>query len=138
MQRIIIFILFTLSLTLSCQNPLKEEKKKEKVITFIDDYLIDGGKYYFYWNGMDENRTFVDAGDYIVLFEVKDLQMQEMVTAQSGGTPNENNVSRFEPSFWRDNELLEPFPNPFKVQSGLNVPIHLASAARVKISIYKN
>ncbi len=127
----------TLSLLLllvgGCSNPVSHEK----VILLIDEYLSESGRYVFYWNGMDENKKYVDPGDYIVLFEIKDWQQQETITAVKGGVPNENNQSHFEPGFWQYNELEAPYPNPFKVQSGVNIPILLARPARVKIAIYK-
>lgn len=119
---------------LTCKNPVS----LDKMIILIDDYLVDGGRYVFYWNGMDENRKYVDPGDYVVVFEIKDWQEQETVTAIKGGVANENNQARYEPSFWQYNELQPPFPNPFKVQAGINIPILLSGPSRVKITIYKN
>jgi hypothetical protein len=119
---------------LTCNNPVS----LDKMIILIDDYFIDGGRYVFYWNGLDDNKKLVAPGDYIVVFEIKDWQEQETVTAIKGGTANENNQARFEPSFWQYNELQPPFPNPFKVQSGVNISILLIGPSRVKITVYKS
>lgn len=120
-------------LLVSCKNPVSAQK----VIILIDDYLIDGGKYVFYWDGKNEDKQYVEPGDYVVVLEIKDWQQQEIITAIKGGSPGENNQSHFEPGFWQYPELLEPFPNPFKVQSGVNIPILLPGSSRVRITIFK-
>ena len=131
-KRLIVAILATAAL-LSCKNPVAAER----VIILIDDYLVESGRYIFYWNGKDDDKRYVEPGDYIIVLEIKDFQQQETVTAVKGGLPNENNQARFEPGFWQDHELQSPFPNPFKVQSGVNIPILLSGPARIKIVIYK-
>jgi hypothetical protein len=130
----LLLCLIGLLFSVTCKNPVS----LDKIIILIDDYLIDGGRYVFYWNGLDDDKKPVAPGDYIVVFEIKGWQEQESVTAIKGGQANENNQARFEPGFWQYNELQRPFPNPFKVLSGVNISILLSGASRVKITIYKN
>lgn len=138
--KLIILCVVTLAafIALQCSNPLEEEKKKERVLLFIDDYLVDTGRYIFYWDGKGEDRNYVAPGKYIILLEIKDWQDQEYVEVKEGGKAGENDKSRFEPGYWIDNDLQEPFPNPFRVKSGVNIPILLSAPGHVKISIYKD
>lgn len=137
-NRIYLLTALCLLLTISCENPLKEDKKKELVITFIDDYFLDTGRYVFFWDGKDENRKYVRPGRYIVLLEIKDQQDQEYITAEEGGKAETNDQSHFEPGYWIDHDLEEPYPEPFRVQSGINIPVLIAEPTRAKISIYKD
>ncbi len=122
----------------ACENPLKEEQKKERVLIFADDYLAETGRYVLYWDGKNEQRKYVEPGRYIVLLEIKDWQDQEYIVAEPGGKPQENNRARFEPGYWLSNDLETPFPDTFRVESGTNIPIVLSAPNRVKISIYKD
>ncbi len=131
-------ILLVFVALLQCSNPLKDEKRKELVLVFIDDYLVDTGRYVFYWNGKGDDNEYVLPGKYIILLEIKSWQDQECVDIKDGGKAGENDKSRFEPGYWLDNDLQEPFPNPFRVKSGVNIPILLSAPSRVKISIYKD
>jgi hypothetical protein len=135
---LLLFCFIGCLLFLTCKNPLREDKKKQQIIILIDDRFVEGGKYVFYWDGKNDDKQYIEPGDYIIVLEVKDWQEQEIVTALKGGAANENNQARFEPSFWQYNELQPPFPNPFKVQSGVNIPILLSGPSRAKITIYKN
>ena len=124
--------------SLQCSNPLKNEEKKELVIHFIDDILELTGRYVFFWDGKDENNQLVEPGKYIILLVIKDWQDQTYVMVDPGGKPNINDKSHFEPGYWLSPELEAPYPDPFQVQSGVNIPVLIAEPARVKINIYKD
>lgn len=132
---VIVFILLFLT---ACENPLKEEQKKERVLIFFDEYVRETGRYILYWDGKDENRNYVDPGRYIVLLEIKDWQDQEYIVVQDGGKAGKNNQSRFEPGYWLSNDLEVPFPDTFRVASGTNIPFVLSGPNPVTISIYKD
>jgi hypothetical protein len=129
-------ILFTV--IVNCSNPFKSEKKKELVLEFINDYMPDTGRYIFFWDGRDDDNEFVQPGKYIVLLEIKSWQDQVFVTVTEGGNDRANDQSRWEPGFWIDHDLQTPFPDPFQVSSGVNIPILVSTPSRVKISIYKD
>jgi len=136
--KIYLFFILLLAALLSCSNPFKSEKKKELVLEFINDYLPDTGRYIFFWNGRDDNNKYVEPGRYIVLLEIKSWQDQEYITALEGGKERANDQSRYEPGYWIDHDLETPFPDTFHVAAGVNIPILLASPARVKISIFRD
>lgn len=138
MKRVSIFFFLAILLSLRCSNPLKNEEKKELVIHFIDDVLELSGKYIFFWDGKDENRKHVESGRYIIVLNIKDWQDQAYISVDPGGKLESNDESRFEPGYWLHHELLAPYPDPFQVQSGVNIPILIAEPARVKINIYKD
>lgn len=135
---IIVILLAVLIFTGNCSNPFKEENKKELVLEFINDRFDFPGRFILFWDGKDEKGNFVTPGRYIVLLEIKSWQDQEYVTVEEGGKDRANDQSRGEPGYWIDHDLQEPFPNPFRVQSGVNIPILLSSPSYVKISIYKD
>ena len=135
---VILIVLVVGIAAIKCSNPFKTEKKKELVLLFIDDYLVDIGRYIFFWNGKDDKNEFVAPGKYIVLLEIKSWQDQEYVTAEEGGKERANDQSRFEPGYWLYDDLQTPFPDTFFVKSGVNIPILLSSPGHVKISIYKD
>lgn len=123
---------------ISCKNPLKDEQKKEKILELVNDYIPQSGFYVFFWDGKDKNKEYIDPGEYIVLLEIKSWQDQEMITAQGGGKPGKNDNSHYEPGYWLYHDLLEPEPNPFQIESGVNIPVRLKEAAWIVIRIYKN
>ena len=137
-RQLLLIVVILVTLTWRCENPLSEEKKKQQVLLFIDDYFPEIGRYFFYWDGKDENRKYVNPGRYIVLLEIKDFQDQHYITIEEGGKPNQNDKSHFEPGFWTYTELEPTDPNPFKVQSGTNIIMRLSEPSRVKIRIYKD
>lgn len=130
--------IITLFLFSTCRNPLAEDEKKQKIIILVDDYIIDTGRYIFYWEGLDENNKYIQPGKYIVLLEIKDWQDQEFIEAIRGGTKGKNDESRFEPGYWNSHDLEEPYPNPYEIQSGINIPVLLSEPARVKLTVYKD
>ncbi len=122
----------------SCKNPFKEEKKKELVRVLVNDYLVDVGRYIYYWDGKDKNGKYITPGRYIYLMEVRDFQDQDYVTAQAGGKIGANNQEHFETGFWNSFQLEPAYPNPFKIQEGVNIPFLVSKPATVKISIFKD
>ena len=122
----------------SCKNPFKDEKKKELVRVLMNDYLVDVGRYIYYWDGKDKNGKYITPGRYIYLMEVKDFQDQDYVTAQAGGKIGANNQEHFETGFWNSFQIEPAYPNPFKIQEGVNIPFLVSRPATVKISIFKD
>lgn len=140
LTNILISILLTILFLscLNCKNPFKEEKKKQEIIILVDDYLIESGRYILFWDGKDKNKKYIEPGKYIVFLEIKDWQDQEFITAETGGKVGKNNKSRFEPGFWYSPDLEEPFPNPFQIKSGVNIPVLISEPSRVKLTIFKD
>jgi hypothetical protein len=141
MSKKIVFSLFLLVLSLgsmSCKNPLKEEKKKELIRVLIHDYFDETGKWIFFWDGKDKNDKYINPGKYIYLLEIRDFQDQDFVTAIEGGKDELNDERRFEPGFWTYTELGEAYPDPFEIRSGVNIPVFLSQPATLKLSIYKD
>ena len=134
----IMLLLLVGILHFACENPLEEEQKKERILIFMDEYLVESGRYILYWDGKDDERKYVEPGRYIVLLEIKDWQDQEYIVAESGGKPDANNRARLEPGYWLSNDLETPVPDTFRVESGTNFPVVLSAPNRVKISIYKD
>ena len=139
MKKNLLIILFAgiAFLTMQCENPLKEEDKKERVITLVDSYFAESGRWIFYWDGRNKDGEYVELGDYIVFLDTRDISDQETITAIKGGKEDENNQARFEIGYWLSNDLEKPFPDPFRVKSGINIPVILSGEAHVKIIIYK-
>ena len=123
---------------IQCSNPFKNDEKKELVIHLIDDYMEWSGRQIFYWDGRDKNKKHVEPGQYIVLLTIRDWQDQIYIEAEPGGKLEANNEQHFEPGFWANFELEPPYPDPFQVLSGVNIPVLIASPARIKIDIYKD
>ena len=134
----IILVFFLVLFSLQCSNPLDENEKKELVLHFIDDVFDLSGKYIFFWDGKDENKQHVEPGRYIILLSIRDWQDQTYVSIDPGGKLEANDESHFEQGYWLNHELLPPYPDPFQVQSGVNIPVLIAEPARVKINIYKD
>jgi hypothetical protein len=134
-----VLALFAL-LMLQCKNPFKsDDPKKQRIIILINnEYLTDTGRYVAFWNGKDSNGKYVAAGKYIILMEAKNFNDQNFVTAQEGGKNEDNNNQHVEPGFWSHYELEAAFPNPFKIQSGVNIPFLVPEIGRVRITIYKD
>ncbi len=129
-----------LPVLLSCKNPFKsEEPKKQRIIILMNnEYLSEPGRYVAYWNGKDDKGAYIKAGKYIVLMEAKDFSDQTTMTAVEGGKPDDNNNQHIEPGFWTRYELEKPFPDPFHILSGVNIPFLAPDAGRVKITIFKD
>lgn len=136
--KLLLVLLIAALLSLSCSNPFKSEQKKELIIHLVDEYLQITGRYVFYWDGKSEHNKHVEPGRYIVLLTIKDWQDQAYVTANPGGKLEANNEMHLEPGFWISHELQAPYPDPFQVQAGVNIPILIAEPARIKIDIYKD
>ena len=122
-----------------CKNPLEEEQKKPLIRELLNEDLSELGRYIVYWDGKDKNGDTVAAGEYIVLLELDNgYQEQDFVTAQTGGKPGFNNQGNYIPGFFDDTHLETPFPDPFQVLSGVNLPFTLHRPSRVKLRIYAN
>ncbi len=135
------FLLLLLSLlSLQCKNPFKDdEPEKERVLILVNnEYFTDTGRYVLFWNGKNEDSSFVSAGKYIILMEAKNFNDQISVTAQEGGKNGSNNKAHVELGYYSRYELESVDPNPFKVQSGVNISIIIPQVGRVKITIYKD
>ncbi len=133
----LILLILTGLLCLFCKNPFKEERKKERIIILVDDYLGETGRYIFYWEGKNDKKQYIEPGEYIVLLEIKNWQDQTIVTAQKGGKEGANNESRFEPGYWMYHDLEDPYPDPFKIKDGVNIPVLISEPARIILSVYK-
>jgi len=133
-------LLLAAMLSLQCKNPFKsEEAQKQRILILVNnEYLAETGRYVAYWDGKNSNGQYIVAGKYIVLMEAKNFNDQTFVTAEEGGKTGGNNHQHLEPGFWSHYELEAPYPNPFKIQSGVNIPFLVPQAGRVKISIYKD
>ncbi|MBN1541168.1 hypothetical protein JW992_03410 [candidate division KSB1 bacterium] len=121
-----------------CKNPLAEEKKKPLVRELLNENLAELGRYIVYWDGKDKNGKYIEVGEYIVLLELNGYQEQDFVTAQIGGKPGFNNQGNLIPGFYDATHLETPFPDPFEILSGVNIPFTLHQPARVKLQIYAN
>ncbi len=132
---ILVFLLF-----ISCENPFKEDTKKELVRKLVHDYFgtDDMGKWTFFWDGKNEKGKYIGPGKYIYVLEIKRFSDQDFVVAEEGGKNESNDQRRFEPGFWHDYELGRAFPDPFKIRDGVNIPVLLSEPATVKLSIYKD
>jgi hypothetical protein len=133
-------IILVIPLLLSCKNPFKsEEPKKQRIIILMNnEYLAEPGRYVAYWNGKDEKGNYIKTGNYIILIEAKDFSDQTTITALEGGKPDDNNNQHIEPGYWTRYELEKPYPNPFHILSGVNIPFLVPDAGRVKITIFKD
>ncbi len=134
----LILLLGAALLSIQCSNPFKSEEKKELVIHLVDDYFPYTGRQIFYWDGRDKNKKYVEPGRYIVLLTIKDWQDQLYIEVEPGGKEDANNEEHLEPGFWANYELEPPYPDPFQVQSGVNIPVLISQPARIKIDIYKD
>jgi len=134
----LILLLCAVLISLQCSNPFKSEEKKELVIHLVDDYYPYTGRQIFYWDGRDKKKNHIEPGRYIVLLTIKDWQDQLYIEATPGGKLEANNEQHLEPGFWASFELEPPYPDPFQVQAGVNIPVLIASPARIKIDIYKD
>ena len=138
-NKILIALFILLVVTLSgCKNPFSEEKKKELVRILVDDYLDDPGIWVFYWDGKDKNQKYIAPGKYILFLEVGQFQDQNFVRAESGGKPGKNLDEHYEAGFFTYFEIGQPYPDPFKIAEGVNIPIIVPERARVKLSIFKD
>ncbi|MBN1466175.1 hypothetical protein JXA02_10455 [candidate division KSB1 bacterium] len=137
-KKVSLIFFIAILLAIHCSNPLKNEEKKELVIHFIDDVFDLTGRYVFFWDGKDEHKKYVEPGKYIILLSIRDWQDQTFVSVEADGKPNANDSSRFEPGFWLNHELEAPYPDPFQVQAGVNIPVLIAEPARIRINIYKD
>ncbi len=133
-----LFVALSAFFSLTCENPLKEEKKKEPVRILVEDYLDGAGKYIFFWDGKNTEGKFVSPGKYIYALEIKDWQDQDYVEALAGGKIGQNNEAHFEAFISNYDELLRAYPDPFQVQSGVNIPVVLKAPAFIELSIYKD
>ena len=139
MKHLIIIFITAQSLGfVGCKNPLKEEKKKETTRVLVHDHFNEAGKYIVFWDGKDKNDKWINAGKYIYLMEVKDFQDQDFVTAQAGKADKNVDESHYEFGFYHQFELGQAYPNPFKIQSGVNIPFIVSEPATIKITIYKD
>ena len=138
-KSVLLLLLLTLPVC-QCKNPFKsEEGQKQRVIILMNnEYLDITGRWVIYWDGKDSNGRYVQAGRYIILMEAKNFNDQNYVTAEEGGKPGGNDARHVEPGTWYSFELEAAYPNPFKVQSGVNIPFLVSQVGRVKISIYKD
>jgi len=123
-----------------CKNPLEEESKKERVRVLVDDLFEDIGKYVLFWDGRDSDGKPVPPGKYIIIFEVKDFQEQDFLTAEAGKASEEvRDPNSYTFGYYSNYELGQPYPDPFKILSGVNIPIYISHVpAPVKVSIYKD
>ena len=130
---------FILMVALSCENPLKEEKKKEEVLRFIDDYF-ESGRYTQFWDGKNNKKEWISPGKYIYVMEARDFSDQYFMTAESGGTGKLKDSTSFEPGAWYTFELWQNSPEPFKIRDGTNIrfQVPVGSPTRVRITIYKD
>ncbi|MDZ7724564.1 MAG: hypothetical protein U5R06_17615 [candidate division KSB1 bacterium] len=136
---LIILVFLTVGLLANrCENPLKDEQKKEQVIELIDEYFVEPGQYIFFWDGRDKTGNYIEPGKYIVLLEIKNWQDQETLTAEKGGKHGKNDNAHYEPGYWLYDDLLEPEPNPFQIMSGVNIPVRLSEPTRIILRIYKD
>lgn len=128
--------------TVSCKNPLKEEKKKEPVKD-VYYYQAPVGRYVYYWDGKNEDGNYITPGKYIIVMEVKNFQDQQTITALDGGKPGANdNGDLYFNEFYSDYELLVPEPDPFRIKEGVNIPFIVGNpegaTVTVKLAIYKD
>lgn len=135
---IISSLLIAALFTIQCSNPFKSDEKKELVIHLVDDYYPYTGRQVFFWDGRDKKQKYVEPGRYIVLLTIKDWQDQLYIEAEPGGKFEANDQQHLEPGFWASDELEPPYPDPFQVQAGVNIPVLISKAARIKIDIYKD
>jgi len=136
--RTLLIALLLVFFSMQCSNPFKSDEKKELVIHLVDDYFQFTGRQIFFWDGKDKNKKHVEAGRYIVLLTIKDWQDQLYITADPGGKLEANDQQHFEPGFWANYELEPPYPDPFQVLAGVNIPVLIANPARIKVDIYKD
>lgn len=135
---IVLLLLASCILSLYCENPLKEDKKKQLI---REEYYYSApmGRYIYYWDGKDDAGQYISPGKFIVLLEVKSFQDQDFVIAEEGGkTGQEDPDIYYYPEFWSTNELGEIKPNPFKIYSGCTITFILAGTGTAKLSIYKD
>jgi hypothetical protein len=133
-----LFLFFAAFTTLNCDNPFKEDKKKEEIRILLDEYLSETGRYIMFWDGKDKNGKFVSPGKYIYLLEWRGNQDQAFVNVETGGKLEENNEGHFQPGTWMYTELQAAYPDPFKVRAGTNIPFLLSGPVHVKITIFKD
>lgn len=131
-------ILGAIVFSTQCSNPFKSDEKKELVVHLVDDYFDITGRQIFFWDGRDKNRKHVEPGRYIVLLTIKDWQDQVYIEAEPGGKLEANDEQHLEPGFWASHELELPYPDPFQIQAGINIPVLIARPDRIKIDIYKD
>ncbi|MBN2356260.1 hypothetical protein JXO59_09110 [candidate division KSB1 bacterium] len=131
-------ILLVPALLGSCDNPFKDEEKKQLI---REEYFYSApqGRYVYYWDGKDEKGIYITPGKYIVLLEVYTFQDQDFVTAEEGGkTGQEDPGIYYYPEFWNKDELGEIKPNPFKIKSGCTITFILQGGTTAKLAIYKD
>ena len=129
---------FVLLVVGACENPLKEEKKKQEVLRLVDDYLASG-RYNIFWDGKDSKGKYISAGKYIYVMEAGDFTDQFFMNAQEGGTGKLNDSTFYEPwPGYIGHELGQNSPEPFKIKNGTNIPFRVGPAARVRVTIYKD
>jgi hypothetical protein len=140
MKKILAAVLALSLIFVTCKNPFKSETKKELVKVLVNDYFGEEGlgKWVFFWDGKYSNGKFIKPGKYIYIIEASNFQDQDFVNAEDGGKNEENDQRHFEAGFYYDFELGQAYPDPFLIKSGVNIPVIISEAGRVKISIFKD
>ena len=122
-----------------CSNPFKDDKKKEEIIILWSGFLEPEGRFYFYWDGKDDNENYVEPGKYIAFAEIKNEQDDVFIQAMAGGEVGKNEDPRFYETYITLSNLIEdPFPNPFNIIAGINIPIIISEPAVVRLTIFKD
>ncbi len=140
MNRVYIFILLALTGSfIFCSNPLEEsETQKEKIRLLVDQTFTESGRYVYYWDGKDDDGKYVEPGKYLYAMETKNYDQINYMIAEIGGKTGSNNEEHWEPGYWNSFVLEDAYPDPFYIESGVNIPFLVSTSARIKITIYKD
>ena len=113
---LILITIFTL-----CENP--SSVKQTIVIKTLVRGKLQTGKYSVFWDGKDESNKFVEPGTYLVWLYARTFTYEIRITALQGGVTGIND-STTAPVYgnWGLTELLQNHPEPFRIQSGTNIP----------------
>jgi len=138
-----IFLLSFIVVSLSCGNPLNPNDQEPKMRLLVrmlvnDRYIDEPGRYVFFWDGKNDRGEFLSKGVYHFEMKFNELNFHVSCTALEDGEERSNYDAQFELGTVFATELEVPYPNPFHIKSGVNVPVILSESGNLTITIYKD
>jgi hypothetical protein len=93
------------------------------------------GEFIIFWNGKNDKNEIVSPGKYYVRLYSETFSDQKEMTAQEGGGSASNDSTFINEGFQSITELLQNYPNPFKVKDGTNIHFTLSQAMSIELTI---
>jgi hypothetical protein len=133
------FLLLAALTPTGCDSPT--EVKKGVLVRTLYEGAGRPGRYLVFWNGQDENKKTVPAGDYVCYLEAEELLPIELTALNGTGGRRADTLGTsgimYIPTEPFLNSLDPNIPEPFYNRDGTNIPFEIAGTGFVRISIHK-